>query len=289
MLDIAHWLVRDLKVDEVVAVVRRGPSEVKFTKKEMENIAANLDMVAFKREIERVRPTTDAVGQDVNEASEFILSALPKALERISDTRFRFEFLLTPVRIVGGERGFVRGLEAEETTLICAEGEVRAKRLGITRELDVDTVIFCIGDKVDDSFGLPVRWNAFVKNPNPRFPVDGLSYEAFDPDSNRPLDRIFVAGWSREASSGLVGVARKDGENGAQAVLQYLEVSPPLLSVKGVLKDLHQRLDRLNKPVVYKPDLEKLEAVESTEAERRGISSFKFSTNEEMFAAIRGS
>jgi ferredoxin--NADP+ reductase len=39
MLDIAHWLVRDIKVDEVVAVVRRGPSEVKFSKKEMESVA----------------------------------------------------------------------------------------------------------------------------------------------------------------------------------------------------------------------------------------------------------
>lgn len=288
MLDIAHWLVRDLKVDEVVAVVRRGPSEVKFTKKEMESVAANLDQVAFKREIERVRPIADAVGQDVNEASDFILSALPKALESISDTRFRFEFLLSPKRIVGGERGFVRGLEAEETTLVCAEGEVQAKRLGTTRELDVDTVVFCIGDKVDDTFGLPVRWNAFVKNPNPRFPVDGHSYEAYDPDTDRPIDRIFVAGWSREASSGLVGVARKDGENGAQAVLEFLRGASPLLNAQGIMDNLHQRLSRMDKPVIYKPDLLKLEAAESAEAARLGLPAFKFNSNEEMFTAIRG-
>ena len=289
MLDIAHWLVRDIKVDEVVAMVRRGPSEVKFSKKEMESVAANLDIAAFKREIERVRPIADAVGQDVNEASEFILSALPKALERISDTRFRFEFLLSPKRIVGGERGLVRGLEAEETTLICAEGEVQAKRLGTTRVLDVDTVIFCIGDKVDDSFGLPVRWNAYVKNPNPRFPVDGLSYEAYDPDANRPLERIFVAGWSREASSGLVGLERQDGDNGAKAVLEYLQVSPPLLDVEGILDDLHQRLARLDKPVIYKSDLQKLEVAEDSQAARSGLPAFKFKSNEDMFAALRTS
>jgi ferredoxin--NADP+ reductase len=289
MLDIAHWLVRDLKVDEVIAVVRRGPSEVKFTKKEMESVAANLDLPAFKKEIERVRPIADAVGQDVDEASEFILSALPKAAERISNTRFRFEFLLSPKRIIGGERGLVRGLETEETTLICADGEVQAKRLGTLRVLDVDTIIFCIGDKVDDTFGLPVRWNAFVKNPTPRFPVNGISYEAFNPDTDRAIDRVFVAGWSREASSGLVGVARKDGEGGAQAVLQYLRVSPALLNMESVLDDLHQRLSRLNKPVIYKADLLKLETAENAEAARLGLSEFKFGSNEEMFAAIRGS
>jgi ferredoxin--NADP+ reductase len=71
--------------------------------------------------------------------------------------------------------------------------------------------------------------NAFVKNPNPLHPMEGLSFEAFDPDLNRPIDRVFVAGWSREASSGLVGIARKDGENGARAVLDYLQSAPRLV------------------------------------------------------------
>jgi ferredoxin--NADP+ reductase len=201
MLDVAHWLVRDLKVDEVVAVVRRGPAEVKFAKKEMETIASNLDLAALEAEFERVRPVLDAVGQDAQAAQDFILSALPKALEPVSDTLFRFDFLASPRRILGDEHGQACGLEVEETTLVCAEGEVQAKRLGSTRVLDVDTVVFCIGDKVDDGFGLPVRWNAFVKNPNPRFPVEGLSFEAYDPDLDRPIDRVlWLAGRARPAA-----------------------------------------------------------------------------------------
>jgi ferredoxin/flavodoxin---NADP+ reductase len=286
MLDIAHWLTRDLKVDEVVVVVRRGPAEVKFTKKEMENVAANLDLAAFEREIERVRPVSDAVGQDVSEARDFILSALPKALERISDTRFRFEFLLSPRRILGDENGQVRGLETEETTLVCAEGEVQAKRVGTSRVLDVDTVIFCIGDKVDETLGLPIRWNAFVKNPQPHFPIDGISYEGYDPDSNRPLPRVFMAGWSREASSGLVGVARKDGENGAHALMQYLQTEPHLLNRQVFLDDLQARLTSLGKPIVRKPDLLKLAEAENAEATRLGLPDFKFNSNEEMFTVM---
>ena len=38
-----------------------------------------------------------------------------------------------------------------------------------------------IGDKVDESFGLPTQWNEVAKNPSPRFPGDGMSYEAVDP------------------------------------------------------------------------------------------------------------
>jgi len=269
-----------------VAVVRRGPNDVKFTKKEMESVVRNLDLAALDAELERVRSVADAVGQDVHEAKEFILSALPKALEPISATRLRFDFLASPRRIVGGERGLVRGLEVENTTLTCAEGEVQAKRLGTTRLLNVDTVIFCIGDKVEDGFGLPVRWNAFVKYNEPRFPVDGLSYEAYDPDLGRPVDRVFVAGWSREASSGLVGVARKDGENGAQAVLQYLATVPALKDPQSVLDSLDDHLKRLKKPVVTKAQLWQLEEAERLEAAQRGVQMFKFKDNAEMFAAM---
>lgn len=286
MLDIAHWLVRDVRVDEVVAVVRRGPNEVKFTKKELESVARNLDQSALNAEIERVRPAADAVGQAVYEARDFLLSALPKALEPVSGTRFRFEFLASPRRVLGGELGVVRGLEVEDTTLICAEGEVQAQRLGTTRVLDVDTVIFCIGDKVDEGFGLPVRWNAFVKHAEPRFPVDGLSYEAYDPDMGRPVDRVFVAGWSREASSGLVGVARKDGENGAEAVLQYLAGQPELINPQGVTGNLHAHLEHLHKPLVRKEHLWVLEQAEQAEATRRGVETFKFGDNAAMFAAM---
>jgi len=286
MMDIAHWLVREVKVDEVIAVARRGPAEVKFSKKEMEIIARNLDLAALEAEIERVTPVMQEVVQNPAEAKEFILSAFPKALEAVSASRFRFDFLASPSRIIGGERGLVRGLEIEDTTLIAGDGETKAKRLGSKRVLDVDTVIFCIGDKVDENFGLPVRWNEFVKHPQPRFPVNGVSYEAYDADANRPVEQVFVAGWSREASSGLVGVARKDGENGAQAILQYLQTQSPLDNVENLCAVFHAHLSQMPQRVITKEHVQRLDAAEKAEAARLGLAEFKFSANEEMLAAI---
>ena len=176
MLDIAHWTIRDLKVDEVIAVARRGPADVKFSKKEMENVAANLDLPEFEREMARVAPIMEAVGQDVNEARDFILSALPKALEPVSHTRLCFTFLASPTQVLGDAHGHVCGLEVEDTTLVQSGGDTKARSLGTRRVLDVDMVVFCIGDRVDSNFGLPVKGNEFIKSPAPRFPVDGLSY-----------------------------------------------------------------------------------------------------------------
>ncbi len=286
MMDIAHWVIRDLKVDEVVAVARRGPAEVKFTKKEMENIGRNLDVKALDTELARAAPVMQNVGQDVQAAREFILSGLPKALEPVSKTRFYFDFLASPKRILGDEQGNVCGLEVEDTTLVPKNGDTKARGLGSKRVLNVDTVVFCIGDRVDEDFGLPVKWNEFVKSPEPVYPVAGVSYEAYDPEANKPVEGVFVAGWSREASNGLVGVARKDGENGAQALLAYLQTLEPAPEHAAALTKLDAALKRSGKRVISKEDVGKLEAVEQAEAQRLGLEEYKMKTNEEMLAAI---
>jgi ferredoxin--NADP+ reductase len=285
-LDIARWLMRQLRIEEVVAIVRRGPAEVKFDKKELESVAANMDLKALDEEIARVAPVMEAIGQDVQVAKDYILSSLQKAQEPVSDSRFRFEFLTIPVTILGDAEGRVTGLEVEETTLIPVDGDTKAKGTGVKRVVDVDTVIFCIGDKVDDTFGLPVKWNQFVKSTKPSFPIDGVSFEVMDPDSQSPIEGVFVAGWAREASHGLVGLARKDGESGAQAVLQYLQTLEPVAEPQVVLEKIRQLLQKLDKPVITKEDIQRLEAIEAAEAERQMLEEFKFSTNEEMLAAI---
>ena len=276
MLDITHYLARELKVDEVVAVVRRGPAEVKFDKKEMEYVIANLDQAALDAEIARVTPIMQAVHQDPAAARAAIVEALPKALPKVSDTRFRFEFLGSPIRMIGDENGRVKHVELEENILVEANGDTKAKGTGHKRLLDVETVIFAIGDKVDDSFGLPVEWNEFVKNQSPRFPIDGISYES-------PYEDVFVGGWSRQASTGLVGYARKDGTNAAKAVWQYLttrQLAEP--NVEAVA----ERVKKLGKPVVLKEGVKKLEAMELAEAQKLGLETFKFSSNDEMLQAI---
>lgn len=277
MLDITHFLTREMKVDEVVAVVRRGPAEVKFDKKEMEYVIDNLDQTALEAEIRRVTPVMEAVNQDPQAARAAILEALPKALPKVSDTRFRFEFLASPVQMIGDENGRLKQVELEDNMLVEANGDTKARGTGHKRLLDVETVVFAIGDKVDGSFGLPVEWNEFVKNLSPRFPVDGISYES-------PYEDVFVGGWSRQASSGLVGYARKDGTNAAKAVWQYLEQTQKPMEPN--LQAVTERLKKLDKPVVMKEDIKKLEAIELAEAQKRGLEAFKFNNNEEMLQAM---
>lgn len=285
MMDVAHWLVREVKVSEVITVVRRGPLEVKFAKEEAKLVAANFDLASLDASLIRLTPLLTSLGQDPAAARNFFTSPLAKALPPVSETRFRFEFLASPKRILG-EKGRVVGLEVEENTLIPDINEPRAKGLGIYRRLDVDTVIFCIGDTVDNNFCLSTRNNEYVKISTPRFPVNGISYEAFDPERGQPFENIFLAGWARQASTGLVGVARHDGENGAEAILKYLRSIPPIPDLAAVLSEFEHEFERFNRLAVCKEDLERLQAAELAEAQRIGVEDFKFATNEEMLAAM---
>jgi ferredoxin--NADP+ reductase len=276
MLDITHFLTREKKVDEVVAVVRRGPAEIKFEKKEMEYVIDNLDQAALDAEIERVAPIMQAVNQDPQAARDSILEALPKALPKVSDTRFRFEFLASPTQMIGDENGDLIQVELEDNLLIEKDGDTKARGTGNKRRLDVETVIFAIGDKVDETFGLPIEWNEFIKNENPKVPIDGTSFES-------TFEDVFVGGWSRKASSGLVGLARKDGTNASKAVAQYLQTKPPIeADVEAVLN----KLENLGKPIILKDDIKKLEAAEAAEAQKRNSEAFKFSSNDDMLQAM---
>jgi ferredoxin--NADP+ reductase len=278
MTDIAHYLISELRVMEVIAIARRGPAEVKFDKKELEHIIANLDLSAFDEEVERVAEVMRSLGQDPKAAREFVHSVSGKALACDSPTRLRILFLESPERILGDENGRVCGIVLQDNTLERVEGEVRARPLGKFHTLEVDTVIFAIGDRVDSGLGLPVRNGEFIKNSTPRFPVEGLSYEV-----EAPFDGVFVAGWARKSSAGLVGVARKDGEQGAKAVLQYLAGRP---EQSAGLDEVEVALERLGKPIVRLPDLLRLDEAERIEGQRRGVEHFQFERNEEMLRVM---
>jgi ferredoxin--NADP+ reductase len=275
MVDIARFVIYYQGAEEVIAVVRRGPGEVNFTKEEMKHLISYMDMDAFEKEMQRVLPFVQAVGQDPELGRHKIMDALAKADPKVKNAKFRFEFLASPTGMIG-ENNMLTKLEVEDNKLELKGEDTKARGTGNKRTIDVDTVVFAIGDQVDASFGLPNEWGEFKKKEAPAFPVDNLSYET-------PLEGVFVGGWSRKASEGLVGYARKDGINAAKSVLQYLQTKK---AGEPKTDAVLAKINGLKKPIIKKEDIKKLEAVELEEAQKRGLEEFKFSSNEDMLKAM---
>jgi ferredoxin/flavodoxin---NADP+ reductase len=287
MVDIARWLMIDAPhktAEEVVVVARRGPFEAKFDKKEFDYIEEFLDRKAFDEELRRIQPQLSSVGQDISKlaAETFPVLATPAEEHAPGRPRLRFRFLCSPQAIHGDTRGRIDRLTVTENVLSEKDGNIACKATDRTAELEVDTMIFAIGDVADPAVGLPYSRDSYVINPDQNDPKRA-AYELFDPQTGKVLEGMYAVGWARKASDGLVGIARHDAEVGAVHVLKYLETAPESHFGTAQIQDY---LRRKGLRIVSKPDLECLARAEEQEAQQRGVPWFKFAEDEAMLAAI---
>ena len=290
MVDIVHWLLVDdpkKTTEEVIVVARRGPFEAKFDAKEFNYVENHFDRKAFEKELERIQPQLSAVGQDTSKLAEETFPVLkkPAAEGEIQGGRFSFRFLCQPKEIHADANGRINRLTVTENVLAERDGSIACKATEKTAEIEVDTMIFAIGDVADPAVGLPYNRDSYVTNPNlGEDPKGSPAYEIFDPATGEVLEGMYAVGWARKASDGLVGIARHDGEVGAAHVLKFLESQPDgnALSAEEIRREMEQR----NIRVVDKADIECLTRVEEKMAKERGRTWFKFDKDEDMLKAI---
>ncbi len=290
MVDISHWLIRYKKVEEVYAVARRGPAERKYNPKEIRAVCAHIDHSALAKEFERVRPRLEAVGQNPDEISKGMLEEFTKCEPPASTAKIGFRFLASPKRVLVDAHNRVRALEIEETKLEPKGQDTAAVGMKQYYEFPCDAVVFAVGDRVDETVGLPYKGGVFVTNPNKTIndPDDSL-FQAYDEASGKIVEGVFLTGWARKASEGLVGVAKRDGEWCAEVVTRYLETnsSLPKGTADEILRKLHRILKERGTHVV---DVKGLRTLESAEKEHNGpgncIGEFKFGTNNDMLTTI---
>ena len=287
MVDIARWLLIDAPVktaEEVVVVARRGPFEAKFDKKEFDYIEEFLDRKAFDEELRRIQPQLSSIGQDISKLADetFPVLATPATDHPAGKPRLRFRFLCSPQAIHAGSDGRIDRLTVAENVLFERDGSIACKATEKSADLDVDTMIFAIGDVADPAVGLPYSRDSYVINPDQTDPKRA-AYELFDPQSGKVLEGMYAVGWARKASDGLVGIARHDAEVGALHVLKYLETARE--SNFGVAA-VQEFLQGKGLQVVTKADLESLARAEEKQAQKLGILWFKFAEDNAMLAAI---
>jgi ferredoxin--NADP+ reductase len=128
----------------------------------------------------------------------------------------------------------------------------------------------------------------YITSPNKTTndPDDAL-FQAYDETTGKVVEGLFLAGWARKASEGLVGVAKRDGDWCAEVVSRYLATRTTGSHAKAVLDKLHAILkERKSHPV----DVKGLRVLEAAEKAHRGptdcIGEFKFATNQEMLKVI---
>ncbi len=289
MVDISHWLVRYKKVERVTAIVRRGPAERKYNPKEIRAVCSNMDVDGITKEMARIKDRLAAVGQNADEVLKGLTDEFTKCEPKVSETKMGFKFLASPKRILVDGNNRVRGLEMEDNKLDLKGEDTVAVGLEQYYEFPCDAVIFAVGDKVDETVGLPYKSGMFITNPNKtgNEPDDAL-FQAYDETTDNVVDGVFLAGWARKASEGLVGIAKRDGDWCAEVVTKYLSTKtsgnhPDVKVVLGKLAAI------LTKHESHPVDVAGLRILESNEKSHWGedcIGEFKFTSNQEMLKLI---
>ena len=289
MVDIAHWLSSRKRVVDVHVIVRRGPAERKYNPKEIRAVCSYIDQESLARELVRVAARMEAVGQSAEKVLDDMKAEFTKCEPRESQTRMQFHFLSSPKRVLTDAQNHVTGLELEDTRLEAKGTDTAAVGMKTTYTLPCDSVVFAVGDRVEEKVGLPYRGGIFVTNPDrtQNDPDDSL-FQAYDEAAGAVLPGVFLCGWARKASEGLVGVAKRDGEWCSEVVTRYMATAaPPSEDAAQTLRRLETLLKSRQPDLVRADDLVVLSEMEKQEGQRRDIEEFKFPTNEEMLAAIR--
>ena len=284
MVDIANYCAHFCDVDEVIAVARRGPFEKAYDDREFEDVEDAFDLALYREELERIRPRLEAAGQNPDEPMAAV-AARGEPSPRCR-TRLRFRFLASPRRVVA-ENGRVVGLEVEETRLERKGDRVAAVGTGVTAVIPCDTVVFAVGDRVDEHAGLPYRDGLYLTVPGDD---PAGAYQVLDETAGKARAGVYVVGWARKASDGVVGRARLDAETGIRHVAAFLGERPkrPLAEAERVVDGLRRALAERGTAVVDYPAVQRLEAVERARATADHVEEFKFSSDREMLDQLRG-
>ena len=283
MVDIANYCAHFADCDEIIAIARRGPFEKAYDDREFEDVEDAFDHALYREEIERIRPRILAAGQDPDELLAAV-AARPEPSPR-ARARLRFRFLASPRRVVAdGDR--VVGLEIEETRLERKGDRVTAVGTGETAVVPVDTVVFAVGDRVDEDAGLPYKDGLYLTVPGTD---PTAAYQVLDPAAGLAQPGVFVVGWARRASDGVVGRARLDAETGIRHVAGYLAGRPkrPREEAERAVESLRRTLAERGATVVDYPAVQRLEAAERARATADKVEEFKFRSDREMLDAIR--
>jgi len=288
-IDIARWLLiddPDRKTESVTIIARRGPLEIKFDEKEIEYVEQHIARAELVAELDRVKEQCARCNQDVSPEKLF-----EQHFRHLKDSNFvftpprlSFRFLSSPAAILPDANGRISRLEVAENDLVLkADGSTSAVQTDRRVTLDIDTLIFAIGDTHDANIGLPMGPDGYATEPDPEHPREP-HYEVWDPATKSLIPGRYVTGWARKASTGLVGIARHDGEVAADKAIDFVRNAPESNTLGE--SEILARLGAKGLHPVTKADLALLARVEQREAQERQLVSFKYSDNEAMFSAI---
>jgi len=271
-------------IREVHILGRRGPAQAAFTTPEIKEFGTLSDVDVIVRPAEAaLDPLSQAYVDSANDR------ALSRKIELIQAyaahepigraRRVFFRFLVSPLELLDDGRGAVGGVRVVRNVLKASgSGSLSAEPTGDFETIPAGLVFRSVGYRGVALPGIPFhdRWGVIL---NERGRV-------LDPDSHAAVAGEYVTGWIKRGPSGVIGTNKPDSVETVTAMLEDAAAGRTFApSAPGV--GAAEALVRAHQPrYVTFGDWRTLDALELSAGERCGRPRVKFTSVDEMLAAL---
>jgi ferredoxin--NADP+ reductase len=201
-------------VEEITILARRGPLQAAFTNPEL------LEMG------ELARADVEVVGAELDDLSAVALQEADKTRRRNVEIvqeyaarpktgkpiTVRFRFLASPVELLGGENGRIRGVKIENNEIVARDdGSLAARGTGGFDEIPAQLVFRSIGYTGQPIPGIPFDdRRGLIRNEGGRVTDEAGTHLAGE----------YVSGWIKRGPSGVIGTNKKDAQDTVTKIIE---------------------------------------------------------------------
>ena len=188
-------------------------------------------------------------------------------------------FLVSPVELVADAQGRVARMRLVRNTLVASEsGALNARATDEFEDLDVGLVFRSVGYRGVALPGLPFheRWGVILNEKG----------RVLDPDTNRPVTGVYASGWIKRGPSGVIGTNKPDSVETVTSMLEDLSQGAHWQPARPAA-DAATSLVQVRQPLFLTyADWRRLDALELSNGQASGRPRLKFTTVDEMLAAL---
>ena len=285
--DIADYALGALSkshVKEVYLLGRRGPAQAAFPPPEIKEVGemADADVVVLPEEAQ-LDPLSQAAVASASDRSVLknveILQGYAVRKPTGKSRRLTVRFLVSPVELIGDAAGRVVKMRLVKNRLVASEtGSLSAKATDQLEELPVGLVFRSVGYR-----GVPLpdvpfheKWGVILNEKG----------RVIDPESKQPFVGQYTAGWIKRGPSGVIGTNKPDAVETVNCMLEDLAQDKLLLPSQPESRCVED-LVRARQPLFFTfADWLKLDEMEVARGQARGRPRVKFTSVEEMLAAL---
>jgi len=284
--DIADYALDELAASRVRTVYmlgRRGPAQAAFTNPEIKELGememADIQVPEEEAAIDEVtRKFMEGSPDASTDRKVEILKLYAREKRSGKPKKLVLRFLVSPVELLGGPDGGVRGVKLVKNELFLdPKGNIKPKATSIFEELSAGLVFRSVGYKGVALAGVPFRedWGVI---PNEKGRVL---------ESGGAVKGLYCAGWIKRGPTGVIGTNKPDALETVEAMLEDV-VKGVHFAPEAPTASAAEAMVRSRKPrFVSYEDWKKLDALEVERAQGTERPRVKFTSVEQMLSALR--